>query len=367
VKTQLVPGIPPSFPLRTTLAAALLSLSLPLAAQQAAAQQPAAPAAKHPILLDVLVTNKSNKPVPNLQQQDFTVLDNGQPSKVLVFHQHNLADVPANEVDASTSVIIVLDEVNAPFDRVTFARQGIQEFLKQNNGNLSHPVSLAFFTEHGLDIQTSPSIDGNALSAAIDKQVQSLRMLDEGTGFRGAQERTLLSLNALNSLLTQEQTKPGRKMVLWVGPGWPLLTNIQDTVTASQQQDILHSVVRVSTDLRQARITLYSIDTLGTAGVGTNAARYYETYAKPLTKPSDAYRADLSLQVLATQTGGRVLFGNDLIQTSLNNCVADLNAFYTLLIDGATSPQPDTFHSLDVKLSPPNLKVRTRNGYYAQP
>jgi VWFA-related protein len=359
VKTPLVPG---TSQIRTTLSA-LLVLSLPLAAQQPAP----ATAPRHPVLFDVLVTNKSNQPVPNLQPQDFTVLDNGQPSKILLFHPHNLADVPANDVDASTTLIIVLDEVNAPFDRVTFARQGIQQFLKQNNGVLSHPVSLAFFTEHGLDLQTSPSIDGNALSAAIDKQVQTLRMLDRGTGYRGAEQRTRLSLDALDSLIAQEHSKPGRKMVLWLSPGWPLLTNIQDTVTSSQQQDILHSVVKLSTALRQDRITLYSIDTLGTAGVGTNAARYYETYAKPLTKPGDAYRADLSLQVLATQTGGRVLFGNDLIQTSLNHCITDLNAFYTLLIDGSSSPQPDTFHSLAVQLTPPNLKVRTRNGYYAQP
>jgi VWFA-related protein len=341
-----------------------LLLALPLATL---AQQPATPVvpAKQPILLDVLV-NKSGKPVPNLQQQDFTVLDNGQPSKVLVFHQHNLADVPAGEVDASSTVIIILDQVNTPFDKVTFGRQGIQQFLKQNNGNLNHPVTLGFFTDNGLEMQTQPSIDGNALSAAIDKQEQGFRTLQSGDQRVGAQ-RVTLSLDALEQLIATEKTRPGRKLILWVSPGWPLLHGLRNTLTASQQQQTFDSVIRLSTGLRQARMTLYSIDPLGMAGVGTGAAGYYEDFLKPLTDPNKASIADVSLQVLATQSGGRVFFGNNLVQDSLNKAVADLSAFYTLAIDPAPSIQPNQFHTLDIKLTNPKLEALTRNGYYSQP
>jgi hypothetical protein len=37
------------------------------------------------ITLDVVVTDKSGNPVPGLQQQDFTVLDDEQPQKILSF------------------------------------------------------------------------------------------------------------------------------------------------------------------------------------------------------------------------------------------------------------------------------------------
>jgi len=342
--------------------ALLLSLPLALLAQQPAT--PAAPA-KQPIVLDVLVT-KSNKPVPNLQQQDFTVLDNGQPSKLLVFREHNLANVPAGQVDASTNVIIILDEVNTPYDKVVFARQGIQQFLKQDNGNLNHPVTLGFFTEKGLDLQTQPSLDGNALSAALDKQEQSFRILQNGAQYGGAQRMTL-SLNALDSLIDTQKTRPGRKVVLWVGPGWALLAGPRNILTAGQKQQTLDTAIRLSTSLRLARMTLYSIYPLGLAGVGTGAAEYYQTFLKPLTDPSKASLANLSLQVLVTQSGGRVLFGNDLILNYLNNAIADLSAFYTLAIDPAPSTQPNEFHTLDIKLSNPKLQALTRNGYYSQP
>ncbi len=356
-----------SFPASRVLLA-LSCLSLAAIAQQPPATPSATPPApaNHQLLLDVLVTSKSGKPVPGLQPQDFTVLDDSQPAKVLLFHQHNIADTPANQVDASTNVIIVLDQVNTPFSKVTFGRQGIQAFLKQNNGNLNHPVTLAFFTDSGLQIQTQPSIDGNALSAAIDKQEQSFRVIEEGTQYGGA-DRLRLSIDALENMIATEKTRPGRKLILWVSPGWPYLSGPQNTLTAGQQQQTLASAIQLSTGLRQARMTLYSIDPLGLAGVGTARARYYENFLKPLTDPNKAYLADLSLQVLAAQSGGGVLFGNDLIQSYLNRAIDDLSAFYTLTIEPAPSAQPGQFHSLEIKLSNPRLKAITRNGYYAQP
>lgn len=38
------------------------------------------------ITLDVVVTDKSGKPVAGLQQQDFTLLDNKEPNKILSFN-----------------------------------------------------------------------------------------------------------------------------------------------------------------------------------------------------------------------------------------------------------------------------------------
>jgi VWFA-related protein len=338
----------------------ILSLALP-----ALCQQPAPPAAKQPILLDVLVT-RSGHPVPNLTRQDFAVLDNGRPAQPVFFHPHNLADVPANQVDASTNVIIILDQVNTPYEKVTFARQGVQAFLKQNHGNLNHPVTLGFFTEKGLELETQPSIDGNALSSAIDKQEQAFRVIENGAQYVGAQ-RVTLSIDALEHLIATEKTRPGRKFVLWVGPGWPFLAGLRNVLTAGQQQQTLATVIKLSTGLRQARMTLYEVDPLGLAGVGTGAARYYEGFVKPLTNPNQAAIADLSLQVLATQSGGRVLFGNDLVQNYLNKAVDDLSAFYTVSINSAPSIQPNQFHPLDIKLSNSKMQALTRNGYYAQP
>src|SRR5277367_39361 len=69
------------------------------------------------ITLDVVVTDKSGKPVPGLQQQDFTLLDNKQPQKILSF---TAVDGGAATADPPVAVILLVDEVNASFSNVSF-------------------------------------------------------------------------------------------------------------------------------------------------------------------------------------------------------------------------------------------------------
>jgi VWFA-related protein len=302
-----------------------------------------------------------------LHAEDFTVLDEGQPTKVLKFRAHNKADVPASAVDPSTEIILVLDEVNAPYARVAYAREGIETFLRQNGGNLDHPVSLAFFAESGLTVQTQPSIDGNAIAAALQQQGQSFRLLENGTGFYGAEQRLKLSMDAVNSLIAQERGKTVRKMVIWLSPGWPLLSGLEENLTEKDMQGLFGTVVGLSTALQRARMTLYSIDSLGADGAGTARTTFYQNFTKPIARPSDAHHADLSLQVLATQTGGQVIFGNNALANSLDRCQEDLDAYYTLSIAAEAAEKPDQFHGIEVKVASPGLKVRTRDGYYAQP
>ena len=344
----------------------------------AMAQQPAAVAAvqsagvaggggdSRPIVLDVVVTDKAGKEIAGLHASDFTVVDNAKPTAIVKFRAHNKADVPAGDVDPSTEVVMVLDEVDAPFDKVAYAREGLESFLRERGGNLDHPVSLAFFSEDGLEVQTKPSIDGNAIADALHKQGQSFRLLDKG-GFYGDEQRRKLAMDAMDSLIAKEHGKPARKMLIWLSPGWPLLSGFGEDLSPNEMQHLFGSVVRLSNALQRERMTLYSVDPLGSEGVGTLRASFYENFTKGLRKPEDAQNADLGLQVLAVQTGGQVIFGNAPITKSLDRCVGDLDAYYTLTIEAARGERPDEYHHLEVKAGAAGLKVRTRDGYYAQP
>jgi len=350
---------------------ALSSLSFSLAAQEPEkpllTQLAAVTASTSaPLVLDIVVTGKSGKPALGLGQQDFTVLDNGQPTKILSFLPAT-PPPPPSQVDATTLIILVFDEINAPYNAATTARDQAALFLKQNQGQLTHPVSLAFFNDKGLQIQTRPSVDGSALAAALKQQNQTIRIDQRGTGFYGAEDRLKKSMDAMDSLIAQESKSHVRKMVIWISPGWPLLSGERSELSASQMQDTFHSVVKLSTALREAHITLYSIDSLGTAGVGESQSSYYENFTKALTTPHNAQLGSLGLQVLSTQTGGRAIFGNEMIQNSINHCISDLDSIYTLTIAPAPADNPNQFHELTIKLAPPGLKARTRNGYYAQP
>jgi VWFA-related protein len=125
--------------------------------------------------------------------------------------------------------------------------------------------------------------------------------------------------------------------------------------------------VNVSTALRQAGITLYSVDPLGLADSGGLRTTYYQEFLKGVTGPNRVDMGNLALQVIATQTGGIVSYGSNSVVAGLDRSVADLAAYYSLSIEAAPADKPNEYHELSVKVATPGLTARTRTGYYAQP
>jgi VWFA-related protein len=352
----------------------LLSLSLPCIAQQSVpvAESPIKPADARPsspaeaerrINLDVVVTDRSGKVIPGLQQQDFTVFDNKRPSNILSFHAVN----GAAATPEPAQIILVIDQVNTGFERVAYERDEVKRFLTRNDGKLAHPVSLVFFSDNGTQILNTPTLDGNSLAASIDQNQNSLRSIRRSQGYYGAQDRYNLSLKTLSTLAAVEGSKPGRKMVIWISPGWPLLSGPRIQLSSADAKGIFSELVHVSTALRQAGITLYSVDPLGLADSQGLRTTYYEEFLKGVTGPNRVEMGNLALQVIATQTGGIVAYGSNSVVAGLDRSVADLAAYYSLSIGAAPADKPNEYHELAVKVTTPGLTVRTRTGYYAQP
>jgi VWFA-related protein len=351
-------------------------LSVPAVAQQstpnpAAQVQPGTVLSSSPqhstdrrIKLDVVVTDHSGKVVSGLQQQDFTLLDNKEPRKILSFQAESKAMLTP---DSPVEVILIVDEVNVGFERVAYERDEIKKFLKENGGKLAYPVSMAFFSDTKTEIQNGSSTDGNALLASFDQSVNALHTIRRSTGIYGAEDRLQLSLNMLHALAARETTKPGRKLVIWISPGWPMLSGPRMNLDSRTQKMIFNSIVGASAALREARITLYSVDPLGMADSGGLRTTYYEEFLKGVTKPSQVQIGNLALQVIATQSGGMAIYGSNDIVDGIHRCVADADAFYVMTMEGAPADQPNDYHSLEVKVGTPGLKARTRTGYYAQP
>jgi len=344
----------------------MFSLALPVFAQREAA--PAAPISVTPanpdnrITLDVVVNDKSGKPVAGLRQQDFTILDNKQPQKILSFEamgQTTSAD--------GLEIVLVVDSVNTSFSRVAYERDQLEKFLRQDGGRLVWPVSLAFFSDSGFDMQTTPSRDGNALIAYVDQHENALRSMRRSQGFYGAVDRSQLSIRAVGELAEHEAERPGRKIVIWISPGWPLLSGPGVQLSSKEQQGIFDTIVATSTQLRQSRITLYSVDPLGTSDSGGFRTFYYEQFLKGVRTPAQVEFGDLALQVLAYHSGGRVLNSSNDVTGEIGSCIRDANAYYAVSFDSRPADGPNEYHALEVEIAQPRLKVQTRSGYYAQP
>ena len=355
----------PGLPLkarRTVMMLGLLCGAASLPGQQAEtlAPSPASPqsVSSRTVTLDVQAEQKGGAAISGLGQGDFTVLDNKTTQTLTSFREVGAGAAPAR-------VLIAVDAVNIGFTRLAYARDQLQKFLSANEGRLAAPTTLAVVTDTGTSVQPSATTDGNALSEAVKNDQIGLRILRRSSGFYGASDRIQLSLTALRQLIAQEAALPGRKLLVWLSPGWPLLSGPRVDLGDKTRQAIFNDIVSLSNQMRAAQITLYSVNPLG-AGESVRRASYYQSFLKGISKPNQVDLADLSLQVLATQTGGLVLEQSNDLVSELQRCVGDTREYYELTF-APVPGEPNEYHGLQVKLDKPGVEARTRDGYYSAP
>src|ERR1700722_4255722 len=334
-----------------------------LCAVGVSAQQQAPPAqlaGAGSIILDVVVTPKSGPPVSGIEQKDFTLLDNKIPQTLTSFRA----------IDgryAAVRVILLVDAVNVDYSIVAYERDQIDKFLRTDGGHLAHSTALAVLTDKGAQMLGGFSTDGNTLSASLDQYAVSLRLVNRTAGFWGDAERLQYSLDGLQELVAHEASAPGRDIILCISPGWPLLSGPRVELDEKKQQQTFGEIVSLSTQLLQARITLYGIDSLGTRDAGSTRLTYWENFVKGVSKPSQVQLGDLALQVLASQSGGVVLTSSNDIAAMLRKCLSDTSAYYELSFNPPEGGQPHEYHQLEVHIEERGLTARTRQGYYSQP
>jgi VWFA-related protein len=336
-----------------------LFIALLLCLHTAPGQQPlpAVPPTSHDIRLDVFVDTKSGQPVTKLTRQNFTVLDNKNPRPITSFKVMTPADEPV-------SVIVLVDAVNSPFQLVTRSRDGIDKFLKANEGQLAYPTAVAVLTDQGIEMGNSFFTDGNALSDALDHHAIGLRQITRNSQWSGS-ERLRISLNAFQELIRFASSLPGRKIVIWVSPGWPIIPGL-GVDSLREEQEIFDEIVDVSTRLRQIDLTLYNVNPIGVAE-SLDRADYYEAFLKGISKPNQVKIANLGLQVFAVHSGGLALESNSDVTAMIQTCLADAQSWYRIAFDPLAADKPNEYHHIEIKVDQPGFVVRTSDGYYANP
>jgi VWFA-related protein len=341
--------------------AVLFAGSLSAAAQQAspAVSTPATSPSSQQIKLDVVVDTKSGQPVTTLGQKDFTILDDKSPRPVSSFKVVTGAQDPV-------SVILFIDAVNTPYDLVASTRTAAENYLKKNEGTLANPTAIAVLTDDGVQLPTKFSANGIELSDDLEHREIGLRQITRSTQWSDG-ERLTISVKALHQLTVFASRLPGRKLILWISPGFPLASGAGfSTLTSKAQQAIFGDVTYFSTELRQNKITLYNINPVGTSQ-SMLSANYYLNFVKGVAKYDDVQLADLSIQVLSAQSGGLDLVSDNDVTGMIQKCVADANSWYEISFDAPPPDRPNEYHRIEVKLAQSGLTARTRNGYYSNP
>jgi VWFA-related protein len=311
-----------------------------------------------------VVSDAGGKAVAGLEPGDFKILDNNQPRKILSFRTFDgVAVKPAPPVD----VFLLIDTLNLPFQQVAFVRHEIERFLKENGGHLAQPVSIILLNDAGIRVQPRPSVDGNALVGIVGQIKGSISSINPAMGAEGDLMRFQKSVHQLASIAENEAKRPGRKLLVWVGPGWPILQGPNFIFSEKDQRGYFDTIVELSTKLREARMAVYSVSP-ATSAMDSGTFRFaYRDFLKGVKTPRQTDTGNLALKVLVTQSGGRILDPSNDLAAQIDSCVADANAFYMLSFDPPHAEQADEYHNLNVQVDHPELTVRTNTGYYNQP
>jgi VWFA-related protein len=315
--------------------------------------------------LDVVVNDAAGKPVKGLEPWDFKLLDNNRSSKILSFRSF---DATAVRQEPPVEVILVIDELNLPFTQVAFVKSELSDFLRQNGGHLAQPLSIMLLTEEGLRVQPRPTVDGLAQLDLLNKIKGHVSSINPAMGTEGALERAQISVHQLATIAENEAKKPGRKQLIWVGPGWPMLQSQAFRFNEKNRRQYFKIIVELTNRLREARIVVYSVAPEDSSmGGGPSRSLLYKDFLKPVPTEQQADVGNLGLKVLVTNTGGRILGPDNDLVGQINQCIADANAFYRLSFDPPHAEHADEYHDLQVQVDQPGMMVRTNSGYYNEP
>lgn len=348
--------------------------------------------AEHHIILNVLVTDATGRPVTGLKQEDFTLLDDLHSQEIATFRQVKGAIGPA-----PAHVILMLDMLNNTSRSIAAERKEIERFLAQSQGPFDYPTSIAVLSASGARAghfsRDREAVAGEFRTLAND--AHAFECADEGSdssedleavivghaapssigknsgSARAASclnRRFQLSVSELNKLARKEVDSPGRAILIWIGPGWPLLTGHEFSPdTAAIRQNLFPYLVDLSTELREAQVTLDAVSSPDLFRRDELRTDHDNVFFDGVPSEDEVTASSLGLQVLAHQSGGQILTEGKDLAGEIAKCIADAELYYALSFDSGPAAKPGEFHSLRISVNKPGLTARTNTAYYAQP
>jgi VWFA-related protein len=318
------------------------------------------------VVLDVVVTDAKGNVVTDLKKDDFKITESKEPQTVLNFEAtgaHSLnpdltinstADLDRLAPRAPVNIIL-LDEFNSRFEDMAFARDSLKKFLARQPEKLTTPTMLIAVNLQHFTVLCDYTQDKQGLLDALDHHfVANPWQASQGAWVA---ERFSTAFETLMRVAEATVGHVGHKNMIWIGRGFPAVRLANAGIDA--QNRLNSAVQRCVNMLRDARVTLYSVDP---AGLMSNPGIYGSEAAL-----DDPFGGNYQFSALARATGGRALYGHNDVDAEIGTGVRDGSSFYTLTYRPTNTVRDLTkFRKIEVTLNRPNLTATTRQGYYLQ-
>src|SRR5580658_1685725 len=270
------------------------------------------------VLVDVVVLAKDNQPVPGLHKEDFQVLEDGKPQDVTFFEQNFAADQDAARAATNRTLppntftnvppiapsnainLLLMDGLNTPLADQAYVHKQMVRYLASIPANIRVGIFLLSeklriiqgFTQDSALLRasiarlaanpsTSALLPTAATTAAMDTPVNiilqksveagstqlalmaaALQQFEDQQVFYQTNERTVMTLDALQQIARYLAGVPGRKNLIWFVGSIPQclagMTSESELTSGGCPYEVKYA--KTMDMLADARVSVYPID-----------------------------------------------------------------------------------------------------------
>lgn len=368
------------------------------------------------VRVDVIVTDKSGKPVGDLKPSDFEVTEDGKPQTVETFKLIELngglipgPDGPPREIRTDSD-----EEVEAARDDVRLFGVFLDDYHVRDTSSLSARQSIARFIETQLGpsdmiglmypLQPVSSIRFSRNHDAISRAVQ--QFLGRKFDYRPRNSieeqyahyptemveriRNQVSLSAIEGMIVRMGSlKEGRKALLLVSEGYSNMLPPQLRDSDAQRpgsgnaqagnpfaglndpnearaaffsgEDLQRDLRLVFAAAARHNVAVYTVDPRGLA---TNEFGIDQNIAAGIDR-NYLFATQDTLRQISEESDGRAIVNRNDLTIAMKQIVMDSSAYYLLGYRSLTKATDGKFHDIKVRVKRPGLQVRARKGYWA--
>src|ERR1700733_14819928 len=361
------------------------------------------------VLVNVTVRDKSGKFVPGLKPENFTILEDNKPQKIVSFDVENVDAVPASDVAQAKALSDAPTGATTPPTADTSAQAASRLQFKDRRlivlffdlsamepDEIDHAVTSA---EHYLDAQMAPadlvSIISLGSSLLVNQDFTTDRSLlkkqldqfssGSGQGFEEGTTGTTEGTPDTGQPFTADDTEYN---IFNTDRRLEALRSVAEKLSHVQQKKSLiyfssgmdRTGIENESELRAAvnaavrsNLAIYTMDMRGlqalvAGGEAQNASlRGVSAYSgqSTLNALNSNFTTQETLVTLASDTGGRAFLDSNDFSKIFTGVQQDTSTYYVLGYHSTNTARDGRYRRIAVKSSLPGVKIDYRRGYYA--
>lgn len=356
--------------------------------------------------IDVIVTDREGRPIPDLSRDDFRIRVDKKPVDIEYFAA--VRDGGVREPDLRTlspdlvvnpeekgkesrvprHFLLFVDEASLTPARRRKALEALRQFVLRLDASDEamvvaerlRPVPLTDWTARretmleAIDGISKTSAAGLRRAERERQAIQEIGMVPRGSREERAHlyeeevyEETKKTLRDMTSTLSLVADKPGKKILLILSegfelqPGAALLESVgrRGTPSFSFRRDVTPELKRLIDRANALETTIFTVDARGLPGSAADAGNEPSPFVTSLFARQDT---QAGLAEMAEETGGEAILQTNDLDGALSAVYRDASSYYSLGVN-LRSVSAAAAHRVEVAVARPGLVVRARKTY----